>query len=151
MEGVEVKTYFDFAENDYMFLQKIDISEPSSYNTFCSLSQFVCERYLKHIVEEFVKPTSAVEDSGKKDVLRTHSLRKLCSYLDDFVPEFEIDTSLVYKAEGFYFSVRYPGDNSFFAKLRDVQDCMEAVDGTRSAIRVFLKLDNPAADAPDER
>ena len=137
-----MKKYFDFAENDYLFLQDIDTTKSTSYNNFCSLSQSVCERFLKHIVEEFIRPTSAVEEKEKEDVLKTHSLRKLCGYLKRLLPGFVVNTSLVYKAEGFYFSVRYPSNNSFFAELDDVMACKEAVEECRSSVKLFLELDH---------
>ena len=138
-----MKTFYDYAENDYLFLKDIDKTNTNAYNAYCALSQSVCERYLKHIVDEHVRPTSAVEEKEKEDVLRTHSLRKLCNYLGRYLPAFVVDTAAVYKAEGFYFAVRYPGDSSYFAELNDVEACEEAVCKCRLAVRLYLKLEPP--------
>ena len=134
-----MKSYLDFAENDFLFLQSVDISNTYGFNTFCALSQKVCERYLKHIVDIFVQPTDIVAEKEKQDIIRTHSLRKLYNYLKVNVPQFNIAPTELYKADSYYFSVQYPGDQSFFATKEDVDACMEAVLACRQAVKVFTK------------
>ncbi|MDO4554722.1 MAG: hypothetical protein Q4B70_06230, partial [Lachnospiraceae bacterium] len=65
--------YFGMAENDYLFLEKI-VNQGLVYNAICYISQNICERYLKHIVDEFIL------DVDTFGVMRTHSIKVLAKF-----------------------------------------------------------------------
>ena len=76
----DVKTYLDFAENDYQFLcasRKAQIHG----NAICVLCHAACERYLKHILDYYSK------DAIHLEVFRTSSLNALLKLLKKYVPE----------------------------------------------------------------
>jgi len=133
-----MKTYYDFAENDYLFLQDVDLTKPTAYNSYCALSQKICERYLKYLVDAYTRPTDIVAEKEKQDILRTHSLRKLYNHLKVHLPDFTVDSGILYGADSYYFSTQYPGDNAFFATIEDVNACKDAVDACRSAVKIFI-------------
>ena len=133
--GKSMLTYFDFAENDRLFFrQAYDNGIRGGY--LAALGQNICERYLKYIVDEYVTPETEDERYAKASILRTHSLRRLAGYLrDDIGIQLQEDTeSALYKIDGFYFSTRYPGEDSFIPSERDVDMANYAVEQTRDDV-----------------
>lgn len=59
--------------------------------------------------------------------------------MEDHLPDFKIKKSKVILADGYYFSARYPGDESFFANKEDVEICWAAVQETKQAVDAYLK------------
>lgn len=124
-------TYYDMAENDYQFLQ-FDYEHHRVGNVMCYASQNVCERFLKHIIDEYCT------EMDTTNVLKTHSLKLLKKFISANLPDFICDWSVVMQADGFYFSARYPGDDSFIVDEDDVKECWEAVEETRRAVNAYL-------------
>lgn len=124
--------YYSFAENDYLFL-KANIDEKRVSNAMASLAQNICERYLKHIIEQYCTEIDCT------DVLKTHSLKKILRFLEEQLPDFKIKKRIVVLADGYYFSARYPGDESFFANQEDIDICWEAVQETKKSVDVYLE------------
>ena len=67
------RNYFDFAEDDYQYLKE-DYERGRVANYMASMSQNICERYLKHVVETYVIPTTEKEEAEETKVLHTHNL-----------------------------------------------------------------------------
>ena len=42
-----------------------------------AMAQETCEKYLKHIIEEYIVPNDSNENAKKTELLRTHNLTKL--------------------------------------------------------------------------
>lgn len=125
--------YFGFAENDYQFFEqtyKMGIKGSAQ----ASLGQSICERYLKHIIDEYANPEDEIESLKKQSALRTHSLHKLLRYIKEdmelTIPE-TAENKLA-RIDGFYFTTRYPGDDSFVASEKDIDDAWEAVQSART-------------------
>ena len=130
--GLGSNTYLDFAENDYDFFRSA-YDSGNKGSALASIGQNICERYLKHIISEYAKPENDQEQFKKERAPRTHNLHILIRYLRDdmgiSVPE-ETEDKLD-KINGFYFSTRYPGDDSFIASERDVDKASDAVESAR--------------------
>ena len=133
--GKELKTYFDFAEDDYEYLVS-DYADGRVANYMGSGSQNTCERYLKYIVEEQFHPESQNEVSEKQDLLRTHSLRRLMKFLQEKgITKFSRQESVTVSAiDGFYFTTGYPGEESFSVDKLDIDNCMEALEICRTKV-----------------
>lgn len=125
-------TYYDMAENDYQFLT-FDHDNGRVGNVMCYVSQNVCERYLKHLIDVYCREIDTTS------ALKTHSLKVLKKFMNENLPDFVCDWRTVMKADGFYFSSRYPGDDSFLVDGDDVEDCWEAVEEVRSAVNAYLQ------------
>lgn len=67
----KVVNYYTFAEDDYLFL-KANIEERRVNNAMTSISQNICERYLKHLIEIYCVEIDCTS------ILKTHSLKKFC-------------------------------------------------------------------------
>ena len=52
--GKELKTYYDFATNDYEFLMDAYRAGFVS-NAMGAMAQGICEKYLKHVINEYVE------------------------------------------------------------------------------------------------
>jgi hypothetical protein len=124
--------YYTFAENDYLFL-KANMDENRIGNAMTSIAQNICERYLKHLIELYCVELDCT------NVLKTHSLKRIIRFLEDSLDGFDIDKGKVILADGYYFSARYPGDESFFVNNEDVQVCWEAVQETKRAVDHYLE------------
>ena len=125
-------SYFSFAENDFLFFrQAYDTGNKGS--ALAALGQSICERYLKHVISEFAQPENRDEMQDKETILRTHSLRRLMRYIQE-----EMKLEIPDKAEmamdridGFYFTTRYPGSESFIPSERDIDKANMAVEEAR--------------------
>lgn len=127
-----LNSYMTFAENDYLFFhQAYDSGNKGS--ALAALGQSICERYLKHIISEFAQPETKEEVQDKEYILRTHSLRRLMRYIQDtmglVLPEKTEDA--MDRIDGFYFTTRYPGSESFIPSGRDIDKANEAVEAAR--------------------
>ena len=126
-------TYFDYAEQDYLFL--IDDYERGKVgNLMATSAQNTCERYFKHIIEIAVEPQNKEESVYKAEILRTHSLTKLMAFIEaqNIYTFTTADRRLIKSTDGYCFSTRYPGDDSIMVTKEDVDDCMDALERCRS-------------------
>lgn len=134
MDEKELVTYFDFAENDYMFF-KGAYENGFVANSMAAIAQGICEKYLKYLIEL----DSDRRKPQYESVMKTHNIRKLLKYIKQEVPEFQCDESSIKKVDGYYFSTRYPGDESITVNKEDLKECMEAVAVCREAVMRYLK------------
>lgn len=134
----KLETYFDFAENDYMHF-KFCYNAGLVSNQMGAIAQGICEKYLKHIIEKNVIPGSTDENTEKEKILRTHSLARLLRYVKINIPEFEIDRTKIRMIDGFYFTTRYPGDESININEEDVEDCNAAIEECRKKVLEYMK------------
>ena len=127
-----LNSYLAFADNDYLFFrQAYDTGNKGS--ALAALGQSICERYLKHVISEFAQPENRNEMQDKENILRTHSLRRLMRYIQE-----DMDLEIPEKSEmamdridGFYFTTRYPGSESFIPSERDIDKANTAVEEAR--------------------
>lgn len=129
--GKEIN-YYTFAEDDYLFMKQ-NMEEGRISNAMTSIAQNICERYLKYIIDKFCTSEDCT------NILRTHSLKRIIRFLDENLEDFKIDRTKVVLADGYYFSARYPGEESFFAKEEDVKICWEAVEETKRVVDHYLE------------
>lgn len=137
----EELTYFSMAENDYQYLVE-DVKRGRVANLICYSAQNICERYLKHVIEQC---TDASVDTTS--ILRSHSLRTLFRFLENYVPDFQADGDIIIKADGYYFTARYPGVDAYNVDKRDVEQCWEAVEHTRASVTAYMKSRNHSKNA----
>lgn len=128
--GTPKITYYSRAENDYQFI-KGNYEEGRVSEVMCYVMQSICERYLKHVID-----TCYTGDTGS--VMRTHTIRILRDFIMEYIPDFSCDWSVVLKADGYYFSARYPGDDAIMVNADDVQSCWEATNAVRDAVLAYL-------------
>lgn len=129
------RTYWDYAEDDRNYL-KDTYEDGYKRPAMASMGQNICERYLKHIILEYSTPETADEEQNMERALRTHNLRNLEDYIQGSmgieIPD-DLSDSLT-RINGYYFSTRYPGDDSFVATERDVDNAYKAVEDTREFV-----------------
>lgn len=130
---MEKVNYFTMAENDYLFL-KFDYEQGRVGNIMCSTAQSICERYLKHVID-----LNNRDQEDITDVMKTHSIKRLQKFIQHNIPDFTCNWSVVLQANGYYFSARYPGEDSFIVDKDDVQEAWESVEETRAATLKYLK------------
>lgn len=97
-------TYYDLADDDYNFLKEC-VAAGIYRNAMTSIGQEACEKYLKHIIDVFIKRCDEL-------ITNTHSLRAILAYIRMSLPDLDIDQDLVLKADGFYYNTNYPGEDS---------------------------------------
>ncbi|MCC8061540.1 MAG: HEPN domain-containing protein [Clostridiales bacterium] len=136
-----LKTYYEFAEADYNFLR--DAYEQGIFSNSCgAIAQNVCERYMKHVIQEYCTPETETEWHDKESILRTHSLKRLIRYIEDnfsFVFDRSAKTE-IQVIDGYYFSTRYPGDDSVELTQEDIGQCMEAMRLCRGQVDQIIEL-----------
>lgn len=133
-------TYLDFAENDYNFFM-YNFDHEVFGTSMAALGQNICERYLKHIISEYAQPCSMEEEMTKKAVLHAHSLKKIMRYMKNEM-QIQIPPSVsnaMKIIDGFYFTTRYPGNDSFIAGEEEIADAANAVKLTREFTLDIIK------------
>lgn len=136
-------TYFTRAENDFQFLH-FAYNNNRIDDAMAYLSQNICERYLKHVIDVFCR------DVDTSNVLRTHSLRVLSKFIKQNMLNFDCDWNKILKCDGYYFSARYPGNDAVEVDKDDIQDCWEAVVETRTSVISFLEKNSIKGDTQQD-
>ncbi len=145
----KLESYFDFAENDYMYFQEC-YKAGMVFNQMGAIAQGICEKYMKHIVEEYVAPDSDEEYNEKERVLRTHSLTRLMRYIQENLPEFQVDRQKLRIIDGLYFATRYPGDDSISIGKEELDECQDAVLECREKTVCFMEAQKQRSPARQE-
>lgn len=140
-----MNTYMDFAENDYAYFQH---SYNSGYvaNAMAADAQEICEKYMKHIIDTFCNNVSSSEEDYEfQSVMKSHNLQKLFRYIENHTDcSFSDETKQKLRAvNGYYFSARYPGDESIEVTKSDLDLCNETLIMCRKEIlEMQIKLEN---------
>lgn len=89
--------------------------------------------YGKYLIDQYAIPISSAEAHEKERVLRTHSLRRLMNYINEKMDiEIPLETEdSILRADGYYYTTRYPGDDSFRASERDIEKAWFAINDAR--------------------
>ena len=130
------ENYYDFAENDYEMLLVL-IKNGQVKNAMCSLSQSICEKYLKHIINTYIEQTSE-NFQAYNSAIRIRNLSIICKFIKQYLPDFDFSTDKICQANEYYYSFRYPGTNSSFVSEEDVNNCWEAVQYTKNIVDEFI-------------
>jgi hypothetical protein len=135
-------SYFDYAEADFQVLEEACQSDIRG-NLWAGVSQNICERYFKHLIDQYVGADDEAGLHRKIDILHTHSLTRLLNYLVTELPGFSIgmeDNYLFRSIDGFYFSTRYPGEDHFLASSQDIDLGIKAAKAARRVTIDYMKL-----------
>lgn len=78
--------FYDFAEDDFYMLKTM-VNANQVRNGMCSLSQSICERYLKQLIVNYIKENNdnIITYQGN---LKTHNLKRLINFLTDNLDDF---------------------------------------------------------------
>ena len=124
----ELRTYKDFADNSYAYFM-FAYDNGQIFNEMGAMAQSICERYLKHLIAEYAEPENDSESDIKERALRSHKLRVLSNFLRHNM-ELPMSKTLVTSlnsVNGFYFSTRYPGEDSTTLTREELDECAEAI------------------------
>lgn len=136
-----MKTYLDFAENDYKYF-KHSCNSGFIANAMAAQAQEICEKYMKHIIDTYHKQiTSREEQTELEETMRSHNLLKLQRYMENHTDfSFHAETKRLLRGiNGYYFSARYPGDESLEVTKEDIDLCSVAVETCRDNILEILR------------
>ena len=125
--------YFHFAEQDYKYLLR-NFGPENADNATAVLTQNTCERYLKHIIDSYYEPETEADENGMSRALHTHDLTFLTSFIMEKMNEqlTEEESEIIEKANGYYFTTRYPGNDARDVTMRDMRKCEEALETARN-------------------
>jgi len=134
----ELKTYYDFADNNYDFLMAA-YKNGLVGNAMGAMAQETCEKYLKHLIDEYVILGDSADNAKKTEILRTHNLTKLSKYISSHLPEVNLDRPSLNLVNGLYFTTRYPGDESIMVEKDDLDEYIDAVKKCKNAVDEFIR------------
>lgn len=128
-------SYLDFAENDYKYFMT-SYEHGIVANAMAADAQEICEKYMKHVIDKYFEPETEEEQTEYDIHMRTHNLNKLMRFLDQrmglkFDREVKAEMQII---NGYYFTARYPGDESIEVTKEDLDMCAEAVEHCRESI-----------------
>ena len=123
-----LRTYLDFAENDYNYFRQ-SYEHGIVANAMAADAQEICEKYMKHVIDQYYMAASMEEQAEYETVMRPHNLLKLVKFIEG---KMGISLSAEMKNDlrsinGYYFTARYPGDESIEVTRDDLELCMKAV------------------------
>ena len=124
--------YYAYANDDYCYLEDC-INAGIFRSSMASIAQNTCERYLKSIIVTF----TAVKENAR--VMRTHSLKTLFDYVLENLPDFEIDDTIMLKADGLYITARYPGSHPTLVDKETILLAFESVKETKRAVDSYIE------------
>ena len=136
---MELKTYYDFALDDYRFLSELKKSGITA-NSIGAIAQNTCERFLKHLINEYI-PVTEENRQQITDILTTHNLNRLVFFWNRF-SEYGIPgkvSDLLKKINGFYFSTKYPGDDCQTLTMENIASCHEAVEACKQVVDAIIE------------
>ena len=134
----ELKTYYDFADDNYDFLMAA-YKNGLVGNAMGAMAQETCEKYLKHLIDEYVILGDSADNAKKTEILRTHNLTKLSKYISSHLPEVNLDRPSLNLVNGLYFTTRYPGDESIMVEKDDLDEYIDAVKKCKNAVDEFIR------------
>ena len=142
---MELKTYYDFALDDYRFLIELKKNGITA-NSIGAIAQNTCERFLKHLINEFI-PVSESNRQSITDILITHNLNRLVSFWNQYsenkIPN--VVSSKLKRINGFYFSTKYPGDDCQTLTAENISSCYEAVEACKQVVDDIISSYNKEA------
>lgn len=139
----ELRTYKDFADNSYAYFM-FAYDNDQIFNEMGAMAQSICERYLKHLIAEYAEPENDRERDSKERTLRSHNLRVLSNFLRHTMglsmPK--ILVTALNSVNGFYFSTRYPGEDSTTLTQEELDECAEAIQSCREYVENTIRQFN---------
>ena len=137
-------SYLDFAENDYKYFMT-SYEHGIVANAMAEDAQEICEKYMKRVIDKYFKPETEEEQTEYDIHMRTHNLNKLMRFLDqrmglNFDREVKAEMQII---NGYYFTARYPGDESIEVTKEDMDVCADAVEHCRESIlKMIQEIEN---------
>lgn len=92
------------------------------------LGQQAVEKMLKGLLKE------VFDEDKDSNSFRTHSIKALLSKLEEYINLDNYYTNIIL-ADGYYFDIRYPGDNFFTPSERDYNNMYVAVKSTLKLVQ----------------
>lgn len=141
---MELKTYYDFALDDYKFLKDIEATGIVA-NSVGAIAQNTCERFLKHLINQYI-PVSDVGRHSLTDILTTHNLNRLVNYWNRYgTPKISQSVAnQLKKINGYYFSTKYPGDDCLTLNAENIDTCFRVVDICKQAVDTIINQHTPS-------
>lgn len=123
-----MNTYLDFAENDFQYFMD-SYNRGMVANAMAADAQEICEKYMKHILNEYYDPETQQQEVDYNQIMRTHNLIKISRFMETHMDfHFKPETkSELRQINGYYFTARYPGDESIEIDREDLDLCSKAV------------------------
>ena len=147
-----LRTYFDFAEDDRDWFMR-SYEQGVAANGMAALAQIACEEYLKHLIDVYYVPEDRAEEDARTSAMHTHNLAELTRFIRyDMGLDLDEDAEdAMDRINGFYFTTRYPGDESIEVDHRDIEDCARAIESCRDeTLRLIGSIEAcRGQDAPD--
>ena len=137
---MELRTYYDFANDDYKFI-KATLEAGITANSIGAITQNTCERFLKHLINQYI-PVTNKNRKELTDILSTHNLNRLVNYWNN-KSKLPIDAqtaSALKEVNGFYFSTKYPGDDSLTLNKEDYKICMDAIEKCKQCVDEIIRI-----------
>lgn len=125
----------------------------NKHNDISYMSHNTCERYMKHLIDRYYSPNNKIEYLRTIDILHSNDLNSIKNFLHENMNlEYSENTSLLIDSiNGFYFTTRYPGDNSMVASEADIDRCFKAVNECAKETKNMVQQLNSEINIEEDR
>ncbi len=136
---MELRTYYDFANDDYKFI-KATLEAGITANSLGAMTQNTCERFIKHLINQYI-PVTNKNRFELTEILSTHNLNRLVNYWNSksTMPIDSETASALKEVNGFYFSTKYPGDDSLTLNEEDYKICINAIEKCKQCVDSIIE------------
>lgn len=128
-------SYYEAAQNDYLYLEGVKniLNDLHSYNPVAVTAQNIAERYLKHIIQNYML------DRDYTHTLRSHKLMTLYQAIHSKYDHFILDENMLRILTDYYFDARYPGADYIIVSREDAIQAISGVESIKCAVDAFIK------------
>ena len=119
--------YFYHAEDGYQYF-KAGMKCKIISGDMAANAQNICERYLKFVIESLHEMGKITNLNVK--IMHSYNLRTLINYIEEVGVEV-LDRDIIVLANSYYFSSRYPSDNTVIVREKDLIGCDKVVESSR--------------------
>lgn len=128
-------SYYDTAQNDYLYLEGVKeiLNNLRSYNPIAVTAQNIAERYLKHIIQNYML------DKDYTQTLRSHKLMTLYQAIHSRFEDFILDDNMLRILTDYYFDARYPGADYIMVTREDALEAIRGVETIKYAVDTFIE------------
>ena len=138
MEKKQLDSYYDFA------CETFDLFE-TSYNSglvnnnMGALAQEACEKFLKHIIDVYIVSADDEINWEKIGLLRVHSLKLLLRFINEKLDDFPINNYELNDIDGFYYTTRYPSEESIILDEQDIKHVRKIVRKCKRKVDEYIE------------
>ena len=140
--------YRYYADDDYRYFMA-SIEHGLFAERLGAQAQEICEKYLKHLLDEYCSPSDGDGEEKLLAAMRTHNLNTLINVLGEYgISLPDEDKKALLCINGYYFTTRYPSFESHRLSKDDLELCVSAIKACKNFVDEYEKTASRGGEEP---